>query len=182
LKKQKLVDISRNLLAKHKELKDIILIGSFIKGKEDYVDIDLVFVFKEENQSIIDEAYVDYEKEEFPVEITRTRLKDFFDELPLWQSILHEGFSINKNEFVYNLLGMRSMVLFQYELTHLNKTKKQSFAHALFGTGGRVSFLDENSGRKLGKGVIVVPLEESETFREFFETWEIMYKVKRIWM
>lgn len=169
-------------LLKNKELDDILIIGSFVKGKENPGDIDLCFIFNKYNDGLIKKAYSLFEKKNLTVHITKTRFSNLFIEPQLWQTIIHEGYSVQNKQEVSKLLNMQPFMLFEYNLKNLDATKKQTFSHALYGTGGRVSFLGLNKGSKLGKSSVIVPIETSEQIREFLNTWGIVYKVRRIWL
>ncbi|MBS3166894.1 nucleotidyltransferase domain-containing protein [Candidatus Woesearchaeota archaeon] len=181
LKRQKLINICKSYLKK-KEIDDIFLFGSFVKGKEIVKDIDICFVFNIFEDKIITEAYSQFEKENIPAHITKTKFSYLLEDPLLWNSLIHEGFSIKKNKSISDILSIKPYFLFQYELKNLDKTKKESFSHSLYGTGGRKSFLVEVKGEKAGKNSILIPLATSEELRSFFETWKIIYKVKRIYL
>lgn len=180
-KKQKLINICQQILNK-KEIEDIIIIGSFIKGKEKAKDIDLCFVFNQYDDKILENAYSKFEKNKLKAHITKTKFSYLLEDPSLWKSIIHEGYSILKKNKISKILGINSYILFEYNLKKLDKIKKQIFSHALYGTGGRENFLKKNNGFKIGKSSVVVPLENSEKLREFFNSWDIIYKVRRIWL
>jgi len=181
LKKPKLKNICQRIL-KNKELEDIFIIGSFVKGKEKARDIDLCFIFNNYNDKIIKDAYDDFNKNNLNVHITKTKFNNMLEDASLWKTILHEGYSIKKKKNVSEVLNITPYFLFEYSLKVLNKIKKQIFSHALYGTGGRESFLKLNNGFKTGKGSIIVPIKNSERIREFFDTWNVVYKARRIWL
>ena len=178
MKKQELIKTCQNLL-KSKELDDIIIIGSFVKGKQNPKDIDLCFVFNSYNDKIIEGAY---KKFKVKVHITKTKFNHILEDPALWKTIIHEGFSIKKMKNVSDILSIKPYLLFEYELKNLNNIQKQTFSHALYGTGGRENFLKKNKGSKIGKSSIIVPLEYSEEIRAFLETWKVVYKVRRVWL
>ena len=180
-KKQKLINICKSFLKK-KEIDDIFLFGSFVKGKELARDIDICFIFNEFNDNLIKEAYSQFEKDKLPVHITKTKFSYITEDPALWSSLIHEGYSIKKDSFVSNILSIKPYFLFQYELKNLDKTKKESFSHSLYGTGGRKSFLAEFKGERAGRNSILMPADSSEELRSFFETWKIVYKVKRVYL
>jgi len=163
---------------KKKEIDDIIIFGSFIKGKDKAEDIDVAVLFSNFSRNIwmeinnIGENY----------HLVKTKFSNILEEPMLWQTLIHEGYSLKHNAMLSNIIGIKPNFLFEYELDKLDKTNKQTFSHALYGTGGRKSFLKSIKGTKLGNKKVLVPFDKSEEIREFFNTWKIAYTVKRIWM
>jgi|SRR3989344_1554468 len=173
--------ICKQLLG-NEELDDIIIFGSSIKGKKNANDLDLCFVLNKPNDDLVKSALDKFEKEDIAVHITRSKFSSILDDSMLWKTLIHEGFSIRKGKNISDILGLKPYLLFQYILTRLDITKKQSFSHALYGSGGRVNYLKKLNGLKIGRNAVAVPLETSEELRAFFETWNLTYEVKRIWL
>jgi len=167
---------------KNKEIEDILVFGSFVKGKEEARDIDLCFVFSSYNDELIKKAYEKFEKNNINTHITKTKFSNLLEDPGLWNTLIHEGFSIKNGKNLSVILNLNPYFLFEYNLKSLDKIKKQIFSHALYGTGGRENFLKGINGLKLGRNVIIIPLEKSEKMRAFLETWNIVYKVRRIWL
>ncbi len=167
---------------KDDKLDDIIIFGSFVKGKSKVNDVDICLVFKEYDDQLIEKILKGLEKDNIEVHITKTKYSDIFEDPGLWSTLIHEGFSIKKNKELSKILSFNPFFGFEYELTSLDKIQKQSFSHALFGTGGRLNFLEGIDGLRLGKNFIIVPVYQSEKIRDFFDTWKIIYKVRRVWL
>ena len=163
---------------KKKEIDDIIVFGSLIKGKKKSKDIDIAVVFSDFSEEI----WSKINKKSANFHFVKTKFSHMLKEPLLWQTLIHEGYSINHEDMVSNIIGINPYFLFEYQLGNLDKTKKQIFSHALYGTGGRASFLKSVDGQKMGSKKVIVPFDKSEEIRDFFETWNIIYTVKRIWM
>ena len=202
---------------KKKEIEDIIIFGSFLKGKENIKDIDITIVFKKFSKTI----WQDINKIGDEYHFSKTTFSKLLIEPLFWQTLLHEGYSLKHEEFISNILGMKSSFLFEYELLNLDKIKKQTFSgnmlypvtnmslpikvlqyqvrnviiviiifcltnlffyfsHALYGTGGRANFLKNIKGEKIGRNSILIAEEYSEEMRSFLDTWNVIYKVRRI--
>ena len=69
--------------------------------------------------------------------------------------------------------GLVALLLYTYNLKGIEPIKKQSFTHALYGTGGRKSVLKEIGGYKIGRNSVVIPLEKQRVLDEFFSVWNI---------
>ncbi len=63
--------------------------------------------------------------------------------------------------------GMRGWELYEFDLSGLPASGKQSFAHALYGTGGRASELGRLGGQRLGRSAVLVPRGNARTFEEW---------------
>jgi len=179
--KQKLISICKKYL-KNRDIDDIIIVGSFLRSKEKVTDIDIYIVLNKENPKLIKEFYNISKEKGIPTHINKTKFSHLLGDILVWKTILHEGFSIKENKFISEVLGMRPFVLINFDLLKLNKTKKQSFSHALYGTGGRESFLKSINGKKVGKSAIAIPIENIDKIREFLDNWKVDYNISRIWM
>lgn len=93
---------------------------------------------------------------------------------------IREGFSRRFNTPYHVLAGLSVWSLFSYSLAEQEITNKQAFSHALMGTGGRAGMLTKWSGRKLGRGSFLVPLEHEGAAREFLAHWSIVYTTEVI--
>ena len=163
---------------KRKEIEDIIIFGSILKGKKDVKDIDVCVVFKEFSEKLWKEINGIDKKYHF----SKTKFSQFLEEPSFWQTLIHEGYSLKHKYMLSNIIGMNSYFLFEYKLDNLSRIKQQIFSHALYGSGGRESFLKSINGEKLGNKNVKVPFDKSEEMRSFFDTWNLVYTVRRIWM
>ncbi len=179
LEKPKLVKICRSLIKNN--LKDIVIFGSAVKGKASPEDVDICLLFDTADNRIVESVDSALTHAGFKAHVSKLEYKDLFGS-ELWKTLLHEGFSIKENKMLSETIGIEPFILYEYGLIGLIKTQKQSFAHALFGSGGRASFLKSISGRRIGKNAVAAPVQKSEELRAFLETWKIKYKASRIWM
>ncbi len=174
---RKLLSRLKNLHRKNKkEIFDIVLFGSSVRGKYKPEDIDIVFIFWEKVPS---------EK----IKSILGGLKDFHSEYlfleeiysePLWSTIISEGFSLSKSKFFHEILGMKSWFLFEYNLSNLNQSQKSKFSHAIFGRTESGGLLKELGGRPLGKGSVMVPVQNADRLREILDRWYVSYTVKKV--
>ena len=101
---------------------------------------------------------------------------------PVYRSILHEGFSIKYGKFISETLGVKSAVLFSYRLEGKNSSEKVRFSYALYGRKSGEGFAKQIGAEEIGKGAILVPSEKSDTLREFFNSWSVKTRERRIWI
>jgi hypothetical protein len=160
------------------KIDDIIIFGSIVKGKESPKDIDICLI----GDCITKKDIETIQKSIENAHVSKTSYKNIAKDPMLWKTLLHEGFSVKNDTFLAEALNIKPYFLYTYNLTNLTLTKKQIFSHALYGTKQRKGFLKECKGEKLGRGSVLVPQEKAEEIRAFFETWDVRYKVKRVWM
>ena len=172
---QSLPNVKRRLekYLRRKEVYDIFLIGSAVKGKAFPADIDAVIAFREKkNPSIIQEVKQEQVHAEY------VTLGELFTQ-SLWQTIIREGYSLREKKQVSAALGLSSYGLFTFELTSLKR--KARFSQVLHGYKA-VSPLEEAKGKQIKPGAVIVPIEKVEYFRAFLETWNVEYGLKYCFM
>ena len=170
-----LQNLSRKVCNSEKSVFDVVLFGSSIKDKSRPGDIDICLIFSVGvKQTEIGRIAALFRG----CHVEHLTLSELYKE-PLWQTILHEGYSLNQGKFMHEILGFRSNVLFTYNLENLSPVKKSMFSHAMFGRDGASGILGQSKGRVLGRGAIMAPVEGSERVREFLETWGVEYSVMK---
>jgi len=159
----------KKLLKRYDLINDIIIFGSFVKGRDNPKDIDLAFIVKEKDIKL---AHL-IKKE---LGINKVHLEfitsDDIYSSPLFLSLINEGYSIKKNDFLKNILKIKPMRVYSYDLKHLNKSKKTLFGMALKKT------LKKIKGDKLSIGAVLIPISQTSYFEDFLEVWEMKYKTK----
>lgn len=174
---------SRKLYGKYKNrIVDIVLFGSYVKGKLNPEDIDMTIILKNSNNSFAEKLYIEF-KELFGkhTHYNWILVENLFEE-SLFPTLLEEGISLIKNEKLHKILGYRSSYIFSFYLKNLSKSKKVLFSYALHGKNNEKGILNTLKGEQFGRAVIIIPIEHSEEFREFLETWDIQYKAKKVLM
>ncbi len=169
------------ILLKNKKIDDIIIFGSAIKGKESPSDIDICLVGEEITNDLVQEVEKTLQ-DTIKVHITKSKYKNLFEDIMLWKTLLHEGYSVKKQQYIAKLFQMQSFFLFTYNLQSLALTKKQIFSHALQGTKTNKGILKQCNGEKIGKSAVLIPEEKAEEMRAFLETWNVVYSVRRVLM
>src|SRR3989338_1073195 len=104
----------KNLL--NNNLTDIILFGSFVKGGF-AKDIDIALLLKEKTDIIIIKNKIKKIIKK-PIDIQVITLDSIY--LPIWLTLIKEGFSIRQNEFLFNLYKIKTNVLYKFSLKKLN--------------------------------------------------------------
>src|SRR3989344_1983431 len=155
---------------------DIIIFGSFIKGKENPKDIDILILYK--NKKDIEKSY-ELKKllKKFNVEIVDKSYLELFDEsFKAREGILSEGYSIVNKKSLSEGFGYSSLILFKYELKGFNKSNRMRFYYGLSGRGKNdKGIIDDLSLIKFSDTILLCPVENAEKMKEFLNYWKIKY-------
>ena len=170
----------------NKDIFDIVIYGSAIKGKEKINDIDIAVILKKEtalNKKL--EAAESLKRKldflETETDVKVIDLKDMLDPFFMArQAILAEGYSLINNKFLHELFGFSLAVLFSYSLSNLSYANKKMFYYALKGRRGQKGLLELRKGNQLSNCVIKIPLEHSEEFKNLFNGHKIEFKTEYI--
>jgi len=178
-----LESVCKKFSKKH-DLFDIVLYGSSAKGKDEARDIDILLVFKEKklkertdiSQELKEILYKKIEK----IDIKTINLEELFEkEFLARQGVLIEGYSLLYNTPFSKKLGFKGYALFTYNLKNLDHNRKTKFTYALIGRKSQ-GIIKQLSAEPLGKGAVIIPIENSLIFEDFLQKWEINYNKKSI--
>lgn len=159
----------KKILKKYDSIKYIIIFGSYVKGREDPKDIDLALIVTEKDLKLLDLIKKELITDKIHLEFIN--LEDIFFN-SLFLSLINEGYSIKKDKFVREILNIRPMKLYAYNLKHLNKSKKTLFGIALKHT------LKKIKGEKVSIGSVLIPINQVSYFEDFMDVWGMRYKTK----
>jgi predicted nucleotidyltransferase len=148
-------------------LSDIIIFGSAVKGKKIPNDIDLALILKEKNIDKIDKIKKDIDDAKVHIEVVT---QESLLKTKISLNILLEGYSIEKKDFLRNLLDLKPVKLFLYNLKGFNRSKKSIFSMAL------TKNLKKMGGKRIAPGAVIISIDQSGYFNEFLEGWQIKYK------
>lgn len=95
------------------------------------------------------------------------------------------GESVRRNKSVKKGTSKKRFekyILYEYDVSKLEPSKKQKFSHELNGTGGRKSKIDSLNGTRMGKGVLLVPKQGQAELELFLNDYGVVYTNKKILM
>ena len=171
--------------AKKHAVFDIVLFGSAVKGKIEPEDIDVALIFN--NVSLKERMHLTHEYKSIfrsrvkNIHIESINLSDFFEvSFFARQGIILEGYSLIHKTNLSKRFGFESFSLFSYTLKNLNLSKKTSFTYSLIGRNKRDGMIKKTNAKPVGKGAILVPIENSIIFEEFMTKWNLDYTKKNI--
>lgn len=160
----------RRLLKKYKDVKDFYIFGSFVKGRFRPSDIDIALITYEKDFKLLSNVLNEL-KEYHNLHVEMFLFKEIFTE-PVWKSLLSEGFSIRKNKYLKDLMGVKSGVLYSYSLKKMNRSEKTMFNRAFTGE------LKTTKGSTVSAGSVIIPIEEEKEFDDFLDCWDKIQKKK----
>ena len=154
----------RKLLKKYNGLEDIIIFGSYLKEKFMPEDIDIALVMETKDYDLANKVNADILG--VNAHITIVLLKEFYlQPESIWKSLVAEGFSIKKNNFIRDIIKIKPVAIFSFKINKMNATEKMQFNR-----GFRI-VAEETNSLKIGAGCVIAPEDKSGRFNDFFETW-----------
>lgn len=169
----------KKFFIKNKEIiLDIILFGSFIKGKEKPNDIDMLILYKDKKDiEKSHELKKILEKKGYNVDITdKTYLELFEESFKAREDILSEGYSVVNDKSLLQGFGYISFILFKYELRGFTKSDRMRFYYSLSGrTKKDTGILKDLNSLKFSDTILLCPVENAEKMKEYLDYWKIKY-------
>lgn len=160
---------------------DLIIYGSLVRGKEDYRDIDVMILWNSldrEEEYSFRKMLQGFDKK---IEVVSKTYADLFSgNFLAGQSILAEGHSMLTGRRLSEGLGFESFVMFIYSLNKKNNSEKTKFYYALNGRGRSKGISQKIGLTKLGDGKAICPIEHSQYFEEFLDSWDLEFKKFKI--
>lgn len=168
----------------------LFLYGSFARGDYDEgSDVDLLVIFKDGRtlREGLEKIYgVTAETDLFIQAVVLTL--DEFRNSPLFKTVLREGKVFYAGpEFGWILNHVfKPYTLITYSTSNLGKSERVLFAQEMRGrrTGKYVyqGLLKECGGFKVGRGVVMAPLENLEKIKGYLEKRKIDYTLRYVWI
>ncbi|MFH1398847.1 MAG: nucleotidyltransferase domain-containing protein [Candidatus Woesearchaeota archaeon] len=171
LKKSKgYLEIRKRARSLGREVVDVMMFGSFAKGRTDAPDIDVCVVFRDK----IDEAVLNQLSME-GVHLSALRVDEFFlKPHALIRSLLFEGVSlINGKTFAENF-NLEAFSLYTYQLAGLSESEKVRFVYALKGRNSE-GLVSKMGGRFLAPGCFLVPGKKDAEVLDLLRAWRVKF-------
>ena len=176
LKNKKLMSKIKEIIKEEKDILDLIIFGSSLKGKDKPEDFDVLIIYKNKfNLDLNYEIKKEFEKTGVKADITAKQYSDLFKpDFVAREAFLSEGYSLIQKKFIADGLGFKPMVLFRYELGNFNKSQRMRFYYSLYGrtTEGIIKKLKLY---KFSERVILSPVDKSEKVKEYLNSWNIQF-------
>ncbi|MFH1065091.1 MAG: hypothetical protein V1734_01135 [Nanoarchaeota archaeon] len=162
-----------------KKVIDILLIGSFVKGKILPADIDIAVItipgyapeIGERLEAALDNM----------AHVTAYSIADMFHRRePIWLSMLHEGISAVTGKGIAESLFLEPLALFTYNTSLLKGKEEVKFFYALKGRMKQKGIIEATGSVYLAKTVILTPVSKDNEMQEFFNRWGVKFTRRRI--
>lgn len=155
----------KNILDK-KDVLDVVLFGSVVKGKAVPGDVDIAIISKK-TEAVHLEGF----------HISLLSPEDFFVQPPsLITTLLREGYSLKYRKFLAERYQFLGRVLFIYEVASLNPSLKVKIVTTLRGKKNNKGMVDELGGVWLANQVFQAPLMSTHLFEQFFLNFHVPFK------
>lgn len=168
----------------------VILFGSYSRGDYDEgSDIDLLVVFKD--RSALDKGLKEIYKATSESDLFLQVIGLTLDELkssPLLESALRDGKIYHANKDVKKLLTPlhKPYALITYSTANLNPKERVTFTQKLEGRGkGKYRYeglIRHLRGYKVGRGVMMIPMENLKSATEHLEKKGVEYVIRYVWV
>lgn len=170
---KKLSQKLKQLLPNYKLIEDIIIFGSLVREKTHPKDVDIALLVHERDEEQLEKIEKELRSllEGFKIDITILTVKEVYS--PLWLSIMKEGYSVSNEEFLPTLYGIKPEKLYKYSIKMLTPVQKVQFDR------GMRKMIEDLSGIRLTRTVILIPFQKSKRFEEFLKTWKIEFETQR---
>ena len=178
-----LKNLKKSLISekKNKNIFDIIIYGSMVKGKLKPLDVDVVVIFSDGKLAERLEKLQDIKNKikkvsDIKIDIKQMVLKDFFSPGFFARTgVLLEGFSLFNNKPFSKTMGFKSFSIFSYTLKGLTHTQKIKVGY-IFNGRNSIGMIEQLKGERIGSGAIKIPIENSMEFEELLQKNNIQYK------
>ena len=153
-------------LIEDKDILDVILFGSSIKGKASPNDFDI---------AVISEKEINLEMENFHFSFLKPI--DFFKKRSvILTALFKEGYSVKFNMSFSELYDFKNKVLFKYDLKNMPPSKKVKVVNILRGNKNERGMVENNKGEWLANQVFFIPVFHDYIFEKFFLNFSVKYK------
>ena len=151
---------------KDKEVLDVIVFGSAVKGKAAPQDIDI---------AIISDKDIKADIEGFHISILKPR--DFFTNIPsIINTLFREGYSLKKNMSFSENYKFKNAALFVYELKNLSLSSKVKIVSLLRGKKGKNGMVESYGGKWLANQVFLAPVESQHIIEKFLVNFKVKFQ------
>jgi len=169
---------------KSNKVLDVVIFGSYVRGKISPNDIDLCIIIKvgdeAKSMELSDSLAELVEKCGLDAHISLITSDSFIKGESLVKTLLSEGYSITNDSSISSVMGFEGKSLFTYSLKKFSSSERVKFHYALRGRHGSKGVLKEINGRFLGSGAILIPSEKEDILKDVFERWKADYKINHV--
>lgn len=158
---------------------DIVIYGSYTRGKTDARDIDIAIILSEstplaKKMILCQELRHMLSQEGYAIDVKAVDINDFLNVGFLGrEAIFAEGRSLIKGDYLAERFGFTSYALVQYSLKRLTPSKKKMLYYALQGRKRGTGLLAKINGKILSKGILQLPIQHYEKLKALLSQHDI---------
>lgn len=158
---------------------DIVVFGSFVRGKFNPNDIDVCLIFRSKvDLGIVKKVQVIL-GENFHV--CSLVVDNFFTNFhSLAKTVLYEGRSLITNKNLIETFAMESRVLYSYDLSRETSVRKVQIVYLLRGRKTGEGLVKQWNGEFISNSSFIVPLGCDSEVQEVLDKWKVKYQRKRL--
>ncbi len=168
----------KNWIKKNNVL-DVLIFGSFVRGKSNYNDIDLCILIKDDDEDKVLDLIDSLGSLSEELQVNHITEKELIFGKGLSKTLIEEGMSVVNNKKLSKVLGFKAMSLVFYSLDKFSNSERVRFHYMLKGRNSK-GVLEEVKGKIVGGGVILLPVSEEDNFKEVLEDWNVKYRIDRV--
>lgn len=162
---QKIKTDLKNLI-KNKEIIDIIVFGSLIKGKSEPSDIDIALITEKQFDPKIKNYHIS----------TISPIEFFKNPPTLANTLLREGYSIKQKKYLSETFNFQNRTLFTYKLSNLSPSKKVKIVNLLRGKNKQQGLVERYKGDWLANQTFTMPITSTYIIEQFLINFSIKFK------
>ena len=165
-----------------KNLLDIVIFGSYSRGKIWPNDIDICIILKEVSKNVINNINkglngVADEK----THISYLSAENFFTDFhSLSKTVLFEGISLISGEAISKRYGLSSYCLYTYKLPKDDNVKRVRFVYLLKGRVKEKGMVEQLGGRFVSNGTFLVPVSKDAEMMAIFDQRKIRFTRRKV--
>ncbi len=163
----------------NKELIDIVIFGSAVKGKTIARDVDICLIFRNN----IDLGIVGKVSKELGsnFHVSHLVIDNFFTKMHnLAKSVFFEGISLITGKRLTEQYSLKSYSLFYYSLSGLKKSDRVRFVYLLKGRGKENGLVKEFGGSFLVPSCFLMPVGSESEMIEVLNKWKVRFYRKKV--
>lgn len=167
---------------KKNEVWDVVVYGSYARGKVDAHDIDVAIILSKpasikKKMELCQELRTALSNEEHSMDVKAVDIGDLMNVSFLArEAILAEGRSLLKKGCLAERFGFKNFAIIEYSFKNLTPAKKKMFYYALQGRKKGTGILAKIGGRIISKGVLQVPTAHYEEVVNLFKQHGVGHK------
>jgi predicted nucleotidyltransferase len=167
---------AKKLYSKYKdEIEDIILFGSYMKGKDKPNDVDVLIIFRENVNKEVEYSFRHVLKLiEENISLNSITVQELRSgNYSATEGLYLEGYSLIRGKLLAEEMALLGTAIIIYDLSKIKGSDRIRFYYALNGRDGSKGFISSVGAKRLADNVFLCHYNKIEEIKPFFEQWNI---------